>query len=76
MLKRFLEDLLTYLKYRITNTLTEGENSELQTLKSAPRLSQPPRLPESYPLFSRKADSLTTPMSEGTDRGGVRGAGD
>ena len=37
MLKRHLDDLLTYLKHRITNAVTEGLNSKIQSLKSAAR---------------------------------------
>jgi transposase len=37
MLKRHLENLLTYLKHRITNAVTEGLNSKIQSLKSAAR---------------------------------------
>jgi transposase len=37
MLKRHLDNLLTYLEHRITNAVTEGLNSKIQTLKSAAR---------------------------------------
>jgi len=37
LLKRHLENLLTYLKHRITNAVTEGLNSKIQSLKSAAR---------------------------------------
>ena len=37
MLQRHLENLLTYLKHRITNAVTEGLNSKIQSLKSAAR---------------------------------------
>lgn len=37
MLKRHLENLLTYLEHRITNAVTEGLNSKIQNLKSAAR---------------------------------------
>jgi transposase len=37
MLKRHLANLLTYLKHRITNAVTEGLNSKIQSLKSAAR---------------------------------------
>ena len=37
MLKRHLENLLTYLEHRITNAVTEGLNSKIQSLKSAAR---------------------------------------
>ena len=37
MLKRHLENLLTYLEHRITNAVTEGLNSKVQSLKSAAR---------------------------------------
>jgi len=37
MLKRHLDNLLTYLKHHITNAVTEGLNSKIQTLKSAAR---------------------------------------
>ena len=37
MLKRHLEHLLTYLKHHITNAVTEGLNSKIQSLKSAAR---------------------------------------
>jgi transposase len=37
MIKRHLENLLTYLKHRITNAVTEGLNSKIQSLKSAAR---------------------------------------
>jgi hypothetical protein len=36
-LQRHLENLLTYLKHRITNAVTEGLNSKIQRLKSAAR---------------------------------------
>ncbi|MGC8988720.1 MAG: transposase [Verrucomicrobiia bacterium] len=37
MLKRHLDNLLTYLKHHITNAVTEGLNSKIQSLKSAAR---------------------------------------
>jgi transposase len=37
MLKRHLENLLTYLTHHITNAVTEGLNSKIQSLKSAAR---------------------------------------
>jgi transposase len=37
MLKRHLDNLLTYLEHRITNAVTEGLNSKIQSLKSAAR---------------------------------------
>lgn len=37
MLKRHLENLLTYLQHRITNAVTEGLNSKIQSLKAAAR---------------------------------------
>jgi transposase len=37
MLKRHLENLLTYLRHHITNAVTEGLNSKIQSLKSAAR---------------------------------------
>ena len=37
MLKRHLENLLTYLRHRITNAVTEGLNSKIQSIKSAAR---------------------------------------
>jgi transposase len=37
MLQRHLENLLTYLKHRITNAVTEGLNSKIQSLKAAAR---------------------------------------
>ncbi len=37
MLKRHLDNLLTYLKHHITNAVTEGLNSKIQCLKSAAR---------------------------------------
>ena len=37
MLKRHLENLLTYMKHPITNAVTEGLNSKIQSLKSAAR---------------------------------------
>jgi transposase len=37
MLKRHLNNLLTYLEHRITNAVTEGLNSKIQSLKSAAR---------------------------------------
>jgi transposase len=37
MLKRHLDNLLTYLKHRITNAVTEGLNSKIQSLKFAAR---------------------------------------
>jgi transposase len=37
MLKRHLENLLTFLNHRITNAVTEGLNSKIQSLKSAAR---------------------------------------
>ncbi len=37
MLKRHLDNLLTYLKHPITNAVTEGLNSKIQSLKSAAR---------------------------------------
>ena len=36
-LKRHLENLLTYLQHRITNAVTEGLNSKIQSIKSAAR---------------------------------------
>jgi len=37
ILKRHLENLLTYLKHQITNAVTEGLNSKIQSIKSAAR---------------------------------------
>ena len=37
MLRRHLENLLTYLRHHITNAVTEGLNSKIQTIKSAAR---------------------------------------
>ena len=37
MLKRHLDHLLTYLRHHITNAVTEGLNSKIQSLKSAAR---------------------------------------
>ena len=37
MLKARLENVLTYFKHRITNAVSEGLNSKIQTLKSAAR---------------------------------------
>lgn len=37
MLKRHLDNLLTYLKHHITNAVTEGLNSKIQSIKSAAR---------------------------------------
>jgi transposase len=37
MLKRHLDNLLTYLKHHVTNAVTEGLNSKIQSLKSAAR---------------------------------------
>ncbi len=37
MLKRHLKNLLTYMRHRITNAVTEGLNSKIQSLKSAAR---------------------------------------
>ena len=37
MFKRHLDNLLTYLKHHITNAVTEGLNSKIQSLKAAAR---------------------------------------
>ena len=37
MLKRHLDGLLTYLKHHITNAVTEGLNSKIQSIKSSAR---------------------------------------
>ncbi len=37
LLKRHLEHLLTYLKHHITNAVTEGPNSKIQSIKSVAR---------------------------------------
>ena len=37
MLKRHLDNLLTYLKHHITNAVTEGLNSKIQSIKSNAR---------------------------------------
>ena len=37
LLKRHLDNLLTYLRHHITNAVTEGLNSKIQSLKSAAR---------------------------------------
>jgi transposase len=37
MLKRHLDNLLNHLKHRITNAVTEGLNSKIQSIKSAAR---------------------------------------
>ena len=37
MLKRHMENLLTYLRHPITNAVTEGLNSKIQSIKSAAR---------------------------------------
>jgi transposase len=36
-LKRHLENLLTYIRHRITNAVTEGLNSKIQSIKAAAR---------------------------------------
>ena len=36
-LKRHLDNILTYLKHRITNAVAEGLNSKIQQVKSAAR---------------------------------------
>ncbi len=51
MLKRHLDNLLTYLKHHITNAVTEGLNSKIQSLKSAARgFRNFQQLPDSHPL--------------------------
>jgi len=37
ILKRHLDNLLTYLKHHITNAVTEGLNSKIQSIKAAAR---------------------------------------
>ncbi len=37
MLKRRLENLLTYVKHKVTNAMAEGFNSKIQTLKANAR---------------------------------------
>ncbi len=37
MIKRHLDNLLTYIKHHITNAVTEGLNSKIQSIKSAAR---------------------------------------
>ena len=37
MLKRHWDNLLTYLRHHITNAVTEGLNSKIQSIKSAAR---------------------------------------
>jgi len=37
MLKRHLDNRLTYLKHRITNAVAEGLSSKIQSIKSAAR---------------------------------------
>ena len=37
MLKQHLENILTYLRHPITNAVTEGLNSKIQTIKSNAR---------------------------------------
>ena len=37
MLKRHLDNLLTYLKHHITNAVTEGLNSKTQSIKANAR---------------------------------------
>jgi len=37
MLKRHLDNRLTYLKHHITNAVTEGLNSKIQNIKSSAR---------------------------------------
>jgi transposase len=37
MLKRHLDNLLTFLKHHITNAVTEGSNSKIQSIQSAAR---------------------------------------
>ncbi len=59
MLKRHLDNLLTYLKHHITNAVTEGLNSKIQNIKAAaPRFPQLSELPHSHPFLLRKARSL------------------
>ncbi|GFP22415.1 transposase [Candidatus Hakubella thermalkaliphila] len=36
MIKRHLDNILTYLKHRITNAVAEGLNSKIQQVKSEP----------------------------------------
>ena len=37
MLKRHYDGLIAYLKYRITNAVSEGINSKIQSIKSSAR---------------------------------------
>jgi hypothetical protein len=59
MLKGHLENLLTYLKHHITNAVTEGLNSKIQSIKAAARgFRSFSQLPHSHPVLLRKAQSL------------------
>ena len=65
MLKRHLENLLTYLEppyHQRGDRRIELENPEHQI--SGPRLSQLPQLPDSDPVLLRKAQSLPTMIRE------------
>ena len=60
MLKRHLDNLLTYLKHHITNAVTEGLNSKIQSIKAAARgFRRFQELPHSHPFLLRKARSLS-----------------
>ena len=67
LLKRHLENLLNYLRHHITNAVTEGLNSENPEHQiGSPGLPQLSKLPDSYSVFLRKAQSLPTMIREET----------
>ena len=54
-LKRRLDNILTYLRHRITNALTTSVNAQVEKVKRpGPRLSQPHALPDRHLLSLRR----------------------
>ena len=61
MLKRHLDSLLSYFRHRITNAVSEGFNSRIQSHQvRRSRLSQLRQLPHPHPLLLRQTRPQTT----------------
>jgi hypothetical protein len=59
MLKRHLENRLTYLRHHLTHAVTEGLNSKIQSLKSAARDFPTFKITGSGPGFFAASSTFT-----------------
>jgi hypothetical protein len=58
MFHKYLANILTFLKHRITNAVSEGLNSTIQTIEDGLRIPQPRKLQNCDLFSSRRAESL------------------